>query len=183
MNERYAIKIAPIMAKIKLEEVPFEQILKLGITRKLLEQTGNLEKLLNGEKTDLIQDFKVIHAGVEKRFSAHLILEPDTSGKPLFRIRAPEMKEVVKPAKPEEISLDKIPFKQLAPLGITRESLQESGELEKLLKGVKTSVIPNLTMVILGKERKTTGRLFLIRESDGRLKFQIEFIKSHQAIE
>jgi hypothetical protein len=170
------------MAKINLDEVPFEQIQKLGITRQMLEQTGNLEKLLNGEKTDLIQDFKVIHDGVEKRFSAHLVLEPDETGKPLFRIRAPEIKEVIKQAKPEEISLDKIPFKQLAPLGMSREILQDSGELEKLLKGEKTSIIPNLTMVILGKERRATGRLFLIIEPDGKLKFRVEFVKANQAM-
>lgn len=171
------------MAKINLEEVPFEQIKKLGITKQLLEQTGNLEKLLNGEKTDLIRDFKVIHDGIEKRFSAHLILERDGSGEPHFRIRAPEMKEVVKLAKPEEISLEKIPFKQLPPLGISKESLQDSGELAKLLKGEKTSIISNIMMVILGKERKAAGRLFLIIESDGTLKFQVEFVKSYHAIE
>ncbi|MDO1450757.1 DUF4099 domain-containing protein [Rhodocytophaga aerolata] len=101
----------------------------------------------------------------------------------MFRVWAPEIKEVIKQAKPEEISLDKIPFKQLTPLGITRESLQKSGELEKLLKGEKTSIMPNLTMVILGKERRAAGRLFLIIEPDGRLKFRVEFVKAHQTMQ
>jgi hypothetical protein len=74
---------------IDLKEVPFEQVEKLGINRQMLEQTGDLDKLLKGEKSGLITHFKIKQAGIEKTFSAHLLLERDQLGKLQFRIRAP----------------------------------------------------------------------------------------------
>ncbi len=170
------------MDKLDLDEVPFRQIEKLGITREMLEQTGNLEKLLKGEKTDLIRDFKIVQQGVEKTFSAHLVLERNPSGKLQFKIRAPEMKEVIQLAKKEDISIEKIPFKQVAIFGISKKGLQESGNLEKLLKGEKTDIIHNITFIIEGKEKRASGRLFLIITPAGALKFQIDFVKTAEAL-
>ena len=42
------------MARLKLENIPWDALAKLGITKEILEQTNNLENLLNYNKTSLM---------------------------------------------------------------------------------------------------------------------------------
>ncbi|QHT70759.1 DUF4099 domain-containing protein [Rhodocytophaga rosea] len=163
--------------KINLEEIPFKQIEKLGINRQILEQTGNLDKLLNGERTGVIPDLKTTLDGVEKTFAAHLKLERNKEGKLQFKIEAPRIEDAIKIARQADITREKIPFSQIEKFGISKESLQQSGDLEKLLKGEKTGIIHNITFIISGQEKKASARLYLIVAPDHSLKFQMDFIK------
>lgn len=42
------------MARLKMENIPWDALAKLGITKEILEQTNNLENLLNYNKTSLM---------------------------------------------------------------------------------------------------------------------------------
>jgi hypothetical protein len=54
---------------------------------------------------------------------------------------------------------------ELSAIGILRDELKRSGELETLLKGVKTGVIP-MQLILLGVDVAMDARLQLVRKDE-----------------
>ena len=57
-----------------------------------------------------------------------------------------------------------INWDELAAIGILRDELEESGELERLLNGEKTGII-SLALILLGVDVEMDASLQLIRDS------------------
>ena len=67
------------------------------------------------------------------------------------------------PFKAEDVNCD-----ELAAIGILKDELEMAGELDTLLKGEKTGVIP-LSLVLLGVDVVMDATLQLVRKDDGAL--------------
>ncbi|WP_181308341.1 DUF3945 domain-containing protein [Rufibacter sp. XAAS-G3-1] len=70
--------------KFNPEDINWKDAEKLGLTKDLLEKTDNLTKLLNGEKTSLLQGLKGDLGGVKVSLDGKFRLAEDPSGKPTF---------------------------------------------------------------------------------------------------
>jgi hypothetical protein len=69
-------------------DIPTESLKKLGLSVKDLEQSGQLQRLLEGKKTDLIPGLAM--QGVSVPFSAKLVLERDPQGEIKLRVDLPK---------------------------------------------------------------------------------------------
>lgn len=67
------------------------------------------------------------------------------------------------PFKAEDVN-----WEELAAIGILKDELEMSGELDTLLKGEKTNVIP-LSLVLLGVDVVMDATLQLVRKNDSPL--------------
>lgn len=67
------------------------------------------------------------------------------------------------PFKAEDVN-----WEELAAIGILKDELEMSGELDTLLKGEKTNVIP-LSLVLLGVDVVMDATLRLVRKNDSPL--------------
>jgi hypothetical protein len=161
------------------EDIPFHLIENLGLTRQMLEESGDLELLLKGERSGLLTNLKTIQSGVERRFAAHIRLVRHPEGSIRFRIEAPTINATEVLATNEDISLEKIPFEQVAKYGITEAFLRERGDLERLLKGGKTEPIRDVNFFVAGQQKKADVQLYLLAGKGDTLKFKVEFIKKH----
>lgn len=86
-------------------DVPFELLGKLGVSAELLERNGQLEKLLRGEKTDLIPAFGVPNAqGEVVPFAAKLVLHRDEDGGASLKFDLPKKELTI----PEQLMGTKI---------------------------------------------------------------------------
>ncbi|WP_165864943.1 DUF3945 domain-containing protein [Rufibacter latericius] len=70
--------------KFNPEDINWKDAEKLGLTKDLLEKTDNLTKLLNGEKTSLLQGLKGDLGGVKVSLDGKFRLAEDPTGKPTF---------------------------------------------------------------------------------------------------
>ncbi|WP_026461452.1 DUF3945 domain-containing protein [Adhaeribacter aquaticus] len=68
--------------RFNLDDINWKDAEKLGLTRNLLEQTGNLERLLNGEKTHLITGMKGDLGGVKVSLDGKFRLVENPQGQP-----------------------------------------------------------------------------------------------------
>ncbi|WP_022821540.1 DUF4099 domain-containing protein [Hymenobacter norwichensis] len=63
------------------EDIPFDLLAKMGVQAAELEKTGQLQKLLDGKKTDLIPSFSIRNQeGEPVSFPAKLVMTRDTQG-------------------------------------------------------------------------------------------------------
>ena len=77
--------------RFALSDVPSELLAKMGVPVADLERTGQLQKLLEGKKTDLIQGFTVPgEPGEPTKFAAKLILDRDAQGVATLRVDLPK---------------------------------------------------------------------------------------------
>jgi hypothetical protein len=70
--------------KFNLDQINWKDAEKLGLTRELLEKTDNLQRLLNGDKTTLLQGLKGDLGGVKISIDGKFRLVADPSGQPTF---------------------------------------------------------------------------------------------------
>jgi len=72
-------------------DIPTELLAKMGVPVAELERTGQLQKLLDGKKTDLIQGFTVPNqTGEPTQFAAKLVLDRDAQGVVTLRVDLPK---------------------------------------------------------------------------------------------
>ena len=166
------------MPKIDEKNIPLDQLEQLGLSLQMLRTSGDLKKLLNGERTGLITNIKTRAGSVEGKFAGYLRLLGDGGGKYWFRIEPATVEELIiakiRPATAAEIIIDKIPFQSISKFGITQESLRESDALEKLLQGEKT---PPLLITLpgpAGQDKISAARLYLALTPQGKLIFQMD---------
>ena len=82
------------------EDLPAELLAKMGVPVDELEKSGQLQKLLSGQKTDLISSFALHNAhGEPVPFAAKLVLRRDAAGAPSLQFDLPKQRLVI----PEEI--------------------------------------------------------------------------------
>ena len=145
----------------KKTELPIGQLQKIGLSIDALKRSGDYEKLLAGQRTGLVP----VKIG-EERGEAILYLERQSP-------RGVQLKVVVstyRQATREEIDvLGPPPFDQIQEYGITRETLRETGDLERVLNG-ETSQPIEVELIIVGKKIKRMAELQLIIK-EGRLRF------------
>jgi len=92
--------------------------------------------------------------------------------------RVEEQKQAVQP-----LGLEKrIDWKQLARLGITRESLEQSGDLAVVLSGGKSSLV-NVSTEIEGIHITTQGRIHFQESKDGMLDLKIDCYRREPALD
>lgn len=73
------------------EDIPFVLLAKMGVEAAELEKTGQLQKLLEGKKTDLIPSFAIRNlAGEPIPFAAKLVLHRDADGTANLRFDLPK---------------------------------------------------------------------------------------------
>lgn len=82
------------------EDLPAELLAKMGVKVEELEQSGQLQKLLSGQKTDLISSFSLrTEQGEAVPFAAKLVLRRDAAGAPSLQFDLPKHQLVI----PEQI--------------------------------------------------------------------------------
>lgn len=59
---------------------------------------------------------------------------------------------------------DEIDWEELSGIGILRDELETAGELDTLLRGEKTGVLP-LSLILMGVDVRMDGTLQLIRQN------------------
>ncbi|QIL78235.1 MULTISPECIES: DUF4099 domain-containing protein [Hymenobacter] len=92
--------MAPIRAGFTREDLPLPLLEKMGVKVAELEQSGQLQKLLSGQKTDLLSSFSLRNAhGEEIPFAAKLVLRRDAAGAPSLQFDLPKQQLVI----PEQI--------------------------------------------------------------------------------
>jgi len=83
---------APVAGhRFSMGDVPAELLAKMGVPVAELERTGQLQKLLEGKKTDLIQGFTTAgEAGDATKFAGKLLLTRDNQGVATLRVDLPK---------------------------------------------------------------------------------------------
>ncbi|WP_324680861.1 topoisomerase C-terminal repeat-containing protein [Hymenobacter sp. GOD-10R] len=82
------------------EDVPAETLAKMGVQVSDLEKSGQLQKLLSGQKTDLISSFSLRNEqGEAVPFAAKLVLKRDEVGAPSLQFDLPKHQLII----PEQI--------------------------------------------------------------------------------
>lgn len=77
--------------RFSMGDVPAELLAKMGVPVAELERTGQLQKLLEGKKTDLIQGFTTAsEAGDATKFAGKLLLTRDNQGVATLRVDLPK---------------------------------------------------------------------------------------------
>lgn len=97
----------------------------------------------------------------------------------------PEQKTVTEPELPKEqpFSLEnRIDWEQLARLGITKESLEKSGDLQALLSGNKSGVV-TIDTQIEGIPISTQGRIYFQEGDNGKLDLKIDCCRKEPALD
>jgi hypothetical protein len=83
-----------------LADLPSELLAKMGVSVEELQQSGQLHKLLSGQKTDLISSFSLRNGqGEEIPFAAKLVMRRDAEGAPSLLFDLPKQRLVI----PEQI--------------------------------------------------------------------------------
>ncbi|QNP54440.1 DUF4099 domain-containing protein (plasmid) [Hymenobacter qilianensis] len=92
--------MAPVRAGFTREDLPLPLLEKMGVKVEELEQSGQLQKLLSGQKTDLLSSFSLHDAhGEPVPFAAKLIMRRDAAGAPSLQFDLPKQQLVI----PEQI--------------------------------------------------------------------------------
>lgn len=79
-------------------DLPVELLAKVGVPVAELERTGQLQKLLDGKKTDLIPDLLLAGPdGQPTKFAAKLVFDRDTQGVATLRVDLPKNELVIPP--------------------------------------------------------------------------------------
>ena len=91
---------APAGMGFTKEELPTQLLAKMGVPVEELEKSGQLQKLLSGQKTDLISSFSLRNEqGEAVPFAAKLVLRRDAVGAPSLQFDLPKHRLVI----PEQI--------------------------------------------------------------------------------
>ena len=91
---------APAGTGFTKEELPTQLLAKMGVPVEELEKSGQLQKLLSGQKTDLISSFSLRNEqGEAVPFAAKLVLRRDAVGAPSLQFDLPKHQLVI----PEQI--------------------------------------------------------------------------------
>jgi hypothetical protein len=81
-----------------VSDLPVELLAKVGVPVAELERTGQLQKLLDGQKTDLIPDLMLAGPdGQPTKFAAKLVLDRDVQGVATLRVDLPKHELVIPP--------------------------------------------------------------------------------------
>ena len=79
-------------------DLPIELLTKVGVPVAELERAGQLQKLLDGQKTDLIPNLMLAGPdGQPTKFAAKLVLDRDTQGVATLRVDLPKHELVIPP--------------------------------------------------------------------------------------
>jgi len=79
-------------------DLPVDLLAKVGVPVAELERTGQLQKLLDGQKTDLIPDLMLAGPdGQPTKFAAKLVLDRDAQGVATLRVDLPKHELVIPP--------------------------------------------------------------------------------------
>lgn len=79
-------------------DLPMELLAKVGVPVAELERTGQLQKLLNGQKTDLLPNLMLAGPdGQPTKFAAKLVLDRDAQGVATLRVDLPKHELVIPP--------------------------------------------------------------------------------------
>lgn len=79
-----------------VSDLPVELLAKVGVPVTELERTGQLQKLLDGKKTDLIPDLMLAGPdGQPTKFAAKLVLDRDAQGVATLRVDLPKNELVI----------------------------------------------------------------------------------------
>ncbi|UOQ69432.1 DUF3945 domain-containing protein [Hymenobacter volaticus] len=109
------------------EDIPFELLAKMGVQAAELERTGQLQKLLEGKKTDLVSTFSLRNQqGEPIPFAAKMVLQRDAEGTASLQFDLPKHRLEI----PEQIM-----GKQITPA--MKEQLEQTGVV--LTDGLKDS--------------------------------------------
>ncbi|QIL78323.1 DUF3945 domain-containing protein [Hymenobacter sp. HDW8] len=93
-------RLTPPAGAFRRADIPGELLAKMGVPLAELEKTGQLDKLLRGEKTDLISSFSLRDGhGETIPFAAKLVLRRDEAGAPSLQFDLPQQQLVI----PEQI--------------------------------------------------------------------------------
>ncbi|MEF9987286.1 MAG: DUF4099 domain-containing protein [Bacilli bacterium] len=76
------------------------------------------------------------------------------------------------------LKIEEIPWDELSRIGITRERLEKTNNLEKLLNFEKTTLL-SLWGNVNGYELKGDGKLALTKSSDGKIHIKMQFVKKY----
>ncbi|WP_324680167.1 topoisomerase C-terminal repeat-containing protein [Hymenobacter sp. GOD-10R] len=98
-NQVTAQQASPMAAFTKAD-IPVQLLTKMGLQVEELEKSGQLQKLLSGQKTDLISSFSLRNEqGEQVPFAAKLVLRRDAAGAPSLQFDLPKHQLVI----PEQI--------------------------------------------------------------------------------
>ena len=147
----------------KRSEFPVIQLQKIGLSLEELNKTGNLEKLLKGEKSDLI----TITVESIKR---DVLLYLERYGKTVIL----KIIHTYHRATQKQINALPLPVGDLEKNNLTLDTLRENGNLERILRGEKSLPI-EVDVFIMGKYLKKKVEIFLTIQNNC-LKFYFDVL-------
>ncbi|MDJ1497587.1 DUF4099 domain-containing protein [Cytophagaceae bacterium DM2B3-1] len=141
--------------KFTEENIPYQDLAKLGITKESLGKNNNVEKLLKGERailTTALSDY-----GIDRTLTIEIELKKNENGKVELMVKKAQDSLTqksefifneehafdsisIKEAK-KVFDIKELPVTEIEKLGLTVESLKKSGDLRRLLDGEKTEPI------------------------------------------
>lgn len=139
------------------------------------------------DKLDILRDM-LKSPEENKDFLAQYEVKPEEHTKQEQQVEQkaePEQKTVTEPELPKEQpnSLEnRIDWEQLARLGITKESLEQNGDLQALLSGNKSGVI-TIDTQIEGIPISTQGRIYFQEGDNGKLDLKIDCCRKEPVLD